>query len=382
MPPELGSTCHFCVSDILLDLYFWRWSFRVVLNALNVDLAEKTTSFLKMATPHCRATVQSVADSVGIPQSDYSASFSSLLLLVTEEALASARSFQKTLADDGIRFTDLSASEVLEEEPALVPGKFKGGRLFLDDWSGDCGTFVRCLAERLALESGGVVQIQRGSTVESLEWRRGEAGQAPRVTAAVLTDGRRLEGYDHVVIAAGCGSARILRKVGIYLPIYPTKGYALEYKTQDLGLEFRRNSFFVDPLDLFVTQFRGAMPDEHRIRFTSIAEFAGWNERSVTASCVQVLRNRIQSVFPLVSAEKWDQGELRVGARPWCVDDLPVVGGTRFSNLWLNAGHGHTGWRLACATAEVLAAVMTDSKLPEAMGSGHLTLSRFESLWR
>ena len=35
-----------------------------------------------------------------------------------------------------------------------------------------------------------------------------------------------------------------------------------------------------------------------RLRFTSIAEFSGWDEDAVAEDCVRVLRHRAESLFP------------------------------------------------------------------------------------
>jgi D-amino-acid dehydrogenase len=36
-------------------------------------------------------------------------------------------------------------------------------------------------------------------------------------------------------------------------------------------------------------------------------------------------------------------------------DGPPIIGGTRYRNLWLNTGHGHMGWTMACGCARILA---------------------------
>ena len=37
---------------------------------------------------------------------------------------------------------------------------------------------------------------------------------------------------------------------------------------------------------------------------------------------------------------------------------LPFIDQTRFSNLWLNTGHGHMGWTMACGSAKIIADVI------------------------
>jgi D-amino-acid dehydrogenase len=36
-------------------------------------------------------------------------------------------------------------------------------------------------------------------------------------------------------------------------------------------------------------------------------------------------------------------------------DGTPVVGATRYPNLWLNTGHGTLGWTMACGSGRALA---------------------------
>jgi D-amino-acid dehydrogenase len=36
-------------------------------------------------------------------------------------------------------------------------------------------------------------------------------------------------------------------------------------------------------------------------------------------------------------------------------DGTPVIGTTRFSNLFLNTGHGTLGWTMACGSAKLVA---------------------------
>ena len=43
------------------------------------------------------------------------------------------------------------------------------------------------------------------------------------------------------------------------------------------------------------------------------------------------------------------------GLRPMTPDGTPIIGPTRFGNLWLNTGHGTLGWTMSCGSARVLA---------------------------
>ena len=91
-----------------------------------------------------------------------------------------------------------------------------------------------------------------------------------------------------------------------------------------------------------------------RVRFTSIAEFGGWDEDHITPSCIQTVRERAATIFPelkhqLETATPW------AGGRPQTPDDLPIVSKTKLSNLFVSSGGGSYGWRTACGMGELLA---------------------------
>jgi D-amino-acid dehydrogenase len=56
-------------------------------------------------------------------------------------------------------------------------------------------------------------------------------------------------------------------------------------------------------------------------------------------------------------------------------DGTPVVGRTRYDNLYLNTGHGTLGWTMACGSGRLLADLMS-SRQP-AIAHDDLALSRY-----
>ena len=56
-------------------------------------------------------------------------------------------------------------------------------------------------------------------------------------------------------------------------------------------------------------------------------------------------------------------------------DGPPIIGGTRFANLYLNTGHGTLGWTMACGSGRVLADLISGRK-PE-IDIGALGISRY-----
>jgi D-amino-acid dehydrogenase len=39
-------------------------------------------------------------------------------------------------------------------------------------------------------------------------------------------------------------------------------------------------------------------------------------------------------------------------------EGTPILGKSRHDNLYLNTGHGHMGWTMACGTAQIVTDIM------------------------
>ena len=51
------------------------------------------------------------------------------------------------------------------------------------------------------------------------------------------------------------------------------------------------------------------------------------------------------------------------GLRPVTPAGTPIIGQTAVKGLWVNAGHGHLGWTLACGSGRVIAELI-DGRAP------------------
>lgn len=63
------------------------------------------------------------------------------------------------------------------------------------------------------------------------------------------------------------------------------------------------------------------------------------------------------------------------GLRPMTPDGTPIVGASRYRNLWFNTGHGTLGWTMACGSGRVIADLITGRE-PEIDTRG-LALDRY-----
>jgi D-amino-acid dehydrogenase len=230
-----------------------------------------------------------------------------------------------------------STSECLKIEPALggasVP--IVGGTYTAGDESGDAHVFTQVLARAAAARG---VQFCFDSTIERLEDAGGQIG------AVCLSTGERVLA-DAYVIALGSYGPALLSPVGVRLPVYPAKGYSAT-----IPLDEEMNAPTVSLTDdghKLVFSRLG-----QRLRVAGTAEFTGYDTTINPPRCSALMR-RVTDIFPDIRNAKGV--EFWAGLRPATPSNVPVIGRTRLSNLWLNTGHGTLGWTLACGSAALLA---------------------------
>jgi D-amino-acid dehydrogenase len=229
----------------------------------------------------------------------------------------------------------LDAEEAGRREPALadMPGDQLAGAIFDPaDSSGDAARFTAELARRCAREG---IEFLQGRRVVGLR----AAGR--EVTAALLTDGT-VEG-DVYVLALGADTARVASTVGERLAIHPVKGYTATFPVPDGARAPRLPG--VDEAQLVAWSRQG-----DRLRMSCGAEFAGFS-RELSEADVEPIRSFARRVFP--DAADYEAGVLRAGLRPMTTDGLPIIRRAAYANLFINAGHGHMGWTMACGSAQI-----------------------------
>ena len=86
----------------------------------------------------------------------------------------------------------------------------------------------------------------------------------------------------------------------------------------------------------------------NHLRVAGTAELNGF-DTSVRSERIQPLTEWVRLNFPGAIDET--QLTTWAGLRPSTPGNLPLIGKTPWSNLWLNTGHGTLGWTLACGSA-------------------------------
>jgi len=240
----------------------------------------------------------------------------------------------------GCDLTLKSARECVAIEPALttIAHQLQGGTFTPSDQSGDAHVFTRKLAELSAEHGVGFLYDTR---VEALE-RDGDALSGVGISSAA---GERTRlNADAYVVALGSYSPLLLRRIGIHVPVYPAKGYSVTLRIADAA-RAPRVSLIDEALKIVMSRLGD------RLRIAGTAELNGY-DMSIPEERVRPLLHRAQEMFPGVvdgsHPNAW------TGLRPATPGNLPLIGRTRLSNLYLNTGHGTLGWTLSCGSARAL----------------------------
>ena len=257
------------------------------------------------------------------------------------------------LVEQGLHLEFLDREALLRLEPALAYGTapLAGGVYCPQDETGNPAEFARNLAIWLQKNAG--VELRTEETIKSLEVSQGRVRE-------VVTDREKVSA-DAFVLACGAASPLISKTIGLRLPIYPFKGYTLTAPINDMS---RSPGISCVDTEAGVSVSR-ITPKMLRISFRT--ELIGYNDRIKTKIYLRPIEI-IEGHFP--KAANFVDGEYWTGLRPMTPHGLPLIGPTRFKNLFLNCGHGHLGWSTCCGSGKIISDLMAGRE-PD-LGIGHL----------
>jgi len=262
----------------------------------------------------------------------------------------------EVLRECGVDFNVLDPDGCARVEPALAKTKHKltGGLQLPNDETGDCNLFTKSLAELCRAQG---VKFLFGQRIDKL-----------------LDDGKRLTGIvangvtytaDHYVLALGSYSRDLLKTIDIDVPVYPVKGYSLTVPIVNAA-GAPTSTILDETYKIAITRF------DDRIRVGGMAELSGY-DLSLNPQRRATLEMVVNDLYPeggdVKAASFW------TGLRPMTPDGTPIIGGTRYSNLSLNTGHGTLGWTMSAGSGKVLADQIVGRK-PEISVDG-LSIQRY-----
>lgn len=247
------------------------------------------------------------------------------------------------LREGGLDRYAVTPEEMRRIEPTLH-GAYYGGFFTPSDSTGDIHKYTRGLAEACIrrgarfLFDADVSGITHGADGIAIAWKPvgRPDGETERLRA------------DKVVICAGIASRRFAAMLGDRVNVYPVKGYSITVHLDDARSRAAAPSVsLLDEATKIVTSRLG--PDRFRVAGT--AEFNGEN-RDIRADRIRPLVEWVHALFPEVGTARtvpW------AGLRPMTPNLMPRIGTGSRPGVFYNTGHGHLGWTLSAATAQMVA---------------------------
>ncbi len=258
----------------------------------------------------------------------------------SEAEMAHARRVSELLAKGGVERIELDAAGVHRLEPRLK-AEVVGGFHTPADSTGDIHLFSTGLAQACIRHGVGFEMESRILSCTS------EGGRVQIRYRDAEGAARKAE-HAGVVVCAGVGSRDIASGLGDRLNVYPVKGYSITVNLEDPASRAAAPVLsLLDDKAKIVTSRLGL----GRFRVAGTAEFAGEN-RDIRAERIRPLVEWVNRCFPDVSTR---QSVPWAGLRPMMPSMMPKVGPGKRAGVFYNTGHGHLGWTLSAATAELVA---------------------------
>lgn len=267
---------------------------------------------------------------------DYERSDGYVVLLRRERDSQGVQPGLQVLREAGVTFKEINPEETRKIEPALNPDiSFFGAIHLPDDEVGNCRQFALLLkseTQRLG------VKFQFNTQVTQMRATQG--------ISLTLSNDTTPQAYDAAVVCAGVDSASLLAPLGLKIPLAAVHGYSVSATIRE-PLNAPRSAVMDERYKVAISRMG------NRVRVAGSAEIGGSPEHK-RANSLQTLYKVLHDWFPGAAnlangAQEWK------GARPMLPDGPPVLGSSGVPGVWLNLGHGSSGWALSCGSARIVA---------------------------
>ena len=333
----------------------WRW-LRAWLSECELERYRRNKSRMQRLAFHSRGVLHAMRRELQIEDGRVQGL---LQLLRTPRDRRLVEPARALLAENQVPHAWLTPDAVYQREPGLSRTCPLEGALWLpEDESASCPQFAQALA-RAAIAAGVDIRLQHRVTALRI------AGGALQGLSVQTAEGRAENpGFDAVVVAGAVDALPLLATHGIPLPIWPVKGYSTTLALPD-PTRGPAHPMMDEAFKVAITPLPG------QLRLAGTAEI-GDHGLAPNPAALRTLIQVGQDWFG--DAVDWREARCWVGARPMTPDGPPLLGATPIAGLFLNMGHGSTGWAMAAGSGQVLADVLT-GRPPEIDLEG-LTLDR------
>lgn len=333
-----------------LDRAMWRWV-RRWLAECDIERYRINRARMQRLGIYSRNLLAQLRDHYQI---DYEQTQGVLQLFRTTKEMKLAAPAMEILAESEVPHQLLDPDGVRAIEPALASNTPLAGGVYLpQDEAGNCPLFARRL-KHIASSIG--VQFHFASTVKYIQ---------PESRGVTLQIDDQQFSADAAVIAAGMDSVQLLKQLGIHVPLHPVKGYSATALIKNFD-RAPQTALIDESHKVAIARMGG------RIRIAGTAEI-GSSGKELHERAIRTLVKTGGDWFP--DAAHYAKANFWCGVRPMFPDGPPVLGATPARNVYVNIGHGSSGWAMAAGSGKILADIIS-GHTPDIDMDG-LTMARY-----
>ena len=328
-----------------LDPRQWRWGVAFLLECLPSRTRRNMLQILAISK-YSGDVLRALRASTGMHYDDLQRG---ILQVYTDEAgFASAVKAAELVRRYGVAREVKTAEECVAIEPALRHRRdwIAGGTYTATDETGDARKFTQELAARAAQRG---VAFRYGVNVASLQSEGGT------IVGVRVVDGQGREEAltaDAYAVCLGSYTPLLLAPVGVQALVYPAKGYSATIPI--LKADAAPAASITDDAKKIVFTRLG-----ERLRVAGTAELSGYGLDLNRVRCEALTRRATEWFGDAIDASRADYW---TGLRPATPSGVPLIGRTRYPNLYLNTGHGTLGWTMGAGSGKALADIVSGKK--------------------
>jgi D-amino-acid dehydrogenase len=255
----------------------------------------------------------------------------------------------------GVAHRRLAGDECLGIEPGLNSEQRPDAAIHLSgEGTGNCREFTHLMrqhAERLGVRFVFHTKVTGITAGERpvLTLRRTPPASSASGSSREPDHPEEQAAFDAVAVCSAIGAKPLLAGCGLRLPLARLLGHSV---TLPLRLEDMSASS-IGPTSAVIDAGKriSITRSGSRVRVAAVTRLGGQasaNDRSAVAPLYRLLDHWFPGCARASQAQHW------AGACSALPNGLPLIGASGVRGVWLNIGHGDTGWAMACGSAKVL----------------------------
>lgn len=339
----------------------WLWRFW---RACNLSTYQNHRAALQQLAFYSRSRLNEITERHSL---EYDRSQGYLIALRSDKDRAMVQPSLQVLRDLGVPFAELDEAATREIEPAINTDTHFAGAIHLaQDEVANCRQFALLLKDECRKLG---VQFEFNTSVQKVQLARTNAGQGAIVSIADMQPASALSSqlsslmpsaskeeasqnqqhFDAVVLCTGVQAAPLLSPLGVHLPLRPVYGYSVSAHIKE-PLNAPRSGLMDERYKVSITRLG------QRVRVAGSAQVGG-RAGEMNRAAINTLYKVLHDWFPGAAVMSQGVQEWQ-GARPMLANRPPIIGAANLganSSVWLNLGHGSSGWALSCGSARLLA---------------------------